>query len=63
MIGLKKVAEEDSVNTMNMLMKAEAEGNAEEHYHYDELTSSVKLKDVRQISRLKAFSSFSLIPK
>jgi predicted Zn-dependent peptidase len=63
LIGSRKLAEEDSSNVMNSLMMEEISGKAEEYYRYEERINSVKLEDVRKLAKLKAFSSFSLIPK
>jgi len=62
LIGMRKVESEDSFEAMNNLVQEEISGNAEEYYQYGERISNVKLEDVRAISKLKNFSSFSLIP-
>jgi len=63
LIGMRKVAEEDSSGAMNSMMTEEAAGSVEEHYDYEEKINSVKLEDVRNISKLKSYSSFNLVPK
>lgn len=63
LIGMRRLAEEDSNNVMNALMLEEASGDAEEYYKYEDKISSVKLQNVKDISNLKTYSSFSLIPK
>lgn len=63
LIGVKKLAEEDSVNVMNALMLEEISGNAKEYYKYEDKINKVKLEEVRELSKLKAYSSFSLIPE
>ncbi|PIN77248.1 hypothetical protein COV15_02785 [Candidatus Woesearchaeota archaeon CG10_big_fil_rev_8_21_14_0_10_34_12] len=63
LIGERKVVEEDSSSAMNMLLVEEFAGNAEEHYKYEERIKAVKLSNVKNISKLKAYSTFSLIPK
>lgn len=63
LIGMKNIDEEDSSNVMNALMIEEAAGNAEEYYRYEERINAIKLEDVRSLSKLKAYSSFSLVPK
>jgi len=60
---MRKVAEEDSSGAMNSMMTEEAAGSVEEHYNYEERINSVRLEDVRDISKLKSFSSFNLVPK
>jgi len=62
-MGIRKVAEEDSSSAMNSMMIEEVAGGVEEHYNHDERINSVSLEDVRNISKLKSFSSFSLVPK
>ena len=63
LIGAKKLFQEDSSNVMNALVMEEINGKAEEYYLYDERINSVKLEDVKKISKIKSFSSYCLIPK
>jgi len=63
LIGLRKLAEEDSSNSMNVIVQEELAGNADEYYRYEERINSARLEDVRKLAGIKNFSSFSLIPK
>lgn len=63
LIGEKKVGEEDSSSAMNMLMIEEFAGDAGNYYKYEEKINAVKLEEVKNISKLKSYSTFSLIPK
>ena len=63
LIGLRKVASEESTNVMNTLLREELGGDAQEFYDYDKKILRVKLKDVKEISKIKKVSSISLIPK
>jgi len=62
LIGAKKIEEEDSTNTMNLLMLEESAGNASEYYKYKDRILKVKLDEVKELSKLKNYSTFSLIP-
>jgi len=63
LIGLKQVETESSDNVMSRLLTEEISGEAEEYYLYEDRISALKLEDIRKLSKLKQFSSFSLIPK
>lgn len=63
LIGLRKVEDEDSSNTMNLLVFEEIAGKAEDYYDYDKKILKVSLEDIRKISKIRAFSTFSLIPE
>lgn len=63
LIGSKELLSEDSMNVMNLLVQEELNGNAEEYYKYEERINGIKLEDVKDISKLKNFSAFSLVPK
>jgi len=62
LLGLNKLRNEDSVNTMNALIQEEIAGDAENFYKYDERILAVKLQDVRSFSKLKAYSTMALVP-
>ncbi|MFH1711464.1 MAG: pitrilysin family protein [Nanoarchaeota archaeon] len=63
LIGIRKIAEEDSSSAMNSMMLEEAAGGIENYYDHDERINSVSLEEVRNISKLKNFSSFTLVPQ
>ncbi|MBI2046569.1 insulinase family protein [Candidatus Pacearchaeota archaeon] len=63
LIGQRDIGRENSVGVMNSLMTEEIAGDAEEYYKYPERISAVKLGDIKKISELKSFSTFSLIPQ
>ena len=62
LIGMKKVAEEDSSSAMNSIMIEEIGGDAGEYYKYEERINSVKLDSIKNF-KLKDYSTFSLIPE
>lgn len=62
LIGLRKLAEEDSGSVMHTLMFEEFGKNAEEYYKFDERIGAIRLKDVQNF-KLKNFSTFSLLPE
>ena len=63
LIGLNKVVRESSDAVMSQLIFEEITENAEEYYKYEERINSVKLEEIRKISKLKTYSTFSLIPE
>jgi len=63
LIGQRDIGRENSVGVMNSLMIEESAGDAEEYYKYPERISAVRLDDIKKISELKSFSTFSLIPQ
>lgn len=63
LIGLKDLLAEDSTNVMNFLVQEETGGEAEEYYKYEYKIKNIKLEDIRKLSKLKAYSAFSLIPE
>ena len=62
LIGLRKVGSEESVNVMNWLIQEEIAGDAKVFYKYEDKISQIKLEDVRNISKIRNYSSISLIP-
>ena len=44
------------------LLKEEIGGNAGNYYKYEDEINKVKLKDVRELSKLKGYSFVALIP-
>ncbi len=62
LIGLRQIGKEKSETTMLGLLQEELAGNAEKFYKYEEQINKVKLKDVRDLSKLKRYSFVGLIP-
>lgn len=63
LIGLRQINKERSDMTMIGLLQEEIGGNAEEFYKYEEKINSVKLQDVKNLSKLRGYSFVSLIPE
>jgi predicted Zn-dependent peptidase len=63
LIGLKEVGRERGDSTMSELILEEVGGNAENYYSYGENINSVKLNDVKSLSKLKGYSFVSLVPE
>jgi len=63
LIGLRQISKEKSDMTMVGLLQEEIGGNAEEFYKYEERINSVKLQDVKNLSKLKGYGFVSLIPE
>ena len=62
LLGLRKVASEGSETAMINLILEENAGKAEEYYKYHDRINSVKLKDVRNLAKLKGYSFIALVP-
>jgi len=62
LIGLRQISTEKSDSTMIGLLQEEIGGDAKEFYKYEEVISKVKLKDVRDLSKLKTYSFVGLVP-
>ncbi len=62
LIGLRQVNKEKCDATMVELIAEELAGNAEEYYDYEKKINSVKLDDVRGLSKLKGYSFVALVP-
>ncbi len=62
LIGSKQINKEKCDLTMIDLLQEEAGGDAENYYKYEDKINSVKLEDVRKLSKLKGYSFVSLIP-
>ncbi len=63
LIGLRQVNKEKCDSTMMELLQEEIGGNAEEYYKYEERIGSVKLEDVRKLSKLKGYGFAALVPE
>lgn len=66
LIGIRRVATEESLNAMQRLIFEEiSTGKAEDYYKYDEKIKSVKLEDVKNIAKeiIKSYSVAILKPK
>lgn len=63
LLGLKRIAREDSTDVMNELMRAEFCGGAEKYYRYEEEIKKIKLEDVKKVAELKGYSSAAIVPE
>jgi len=65
LIGLKRLAREDSSGVMNELMFAEIQGDVEDYYNYEKKVDKVKLVDVKKLAKelIKKYSSAAIVPK
>ncbi|MFC1710534.1 M16 family metallopeptidase [Nanoarchaeota archaeon] len=63
LIGNYQISMEDSQVQMVNLLFAEMHGNAKEFYNFGKNISAVKLKDVKNLAKIKKYSSFALVPK
>ena len=62
LIGLKDINSEKCDSTMMDLLQEEIGGDAGNYYKYEDRINKVKLKDVRELSKLKGYSFVALIP-
>ena len=62
LIGLREISKEKCDSTMVDLLHEEIAGNAENYYNYEDSINKVPLKEVRELSKLKGYSFFALIP-
>jgi len=63
LIGLREVEKENSEVVMKNLVNEEVMGNAFNFYKYEDFIKDVKLNKVRNLGKIKKFSSLALIPK
>ena len=63
LIGNYHIAMDDSQNQMMSLLRFEINGNTKEFYEYVKNISEVKLKDVKELAKLRDYSFFALIPE
>jgi len=63
LIGNYHIDMEDSRSQLNNLLSYELDGNAGELYKFEKNISEVKLKDVKELARIKKYSFFALIPE
>ncbi|MEK0338545.1 MAG: insulinase family protein, partial [Nitrosopumilus sp.] len=63
MIGNHQISMEDSQNQMVSLLLHEVDGNAKTFYEFEKNIRAVKLKDVRDLAKMKNYSFFALVPE
>jgi predicted Zn-dependent peptidase len=62
LIGLEQINKEKCDVTMIDLLQEEIGGDAKNYYKYEDNINSVKLEEVRKLSKLKGYSFAALIP-
>ena len=63
LIGLRQINKEKCDTTMIELLQEEIWRDASEYYKYEEMVGKVRLKDVRELSKLKGYSFVALVPE
>ncbi len=63
LIGNYQISMEDSQSQMINLLLHEINGNAKEFYEFEKKIKEVKLKDVKDLAKLKNYSFFALVPE
>ncbi|GAI25979.1 unnamed protein product, partial [marine sediment metagenome] len=62
LIGNYHIGMEDSQIQMVNLLAFELDGNAEEFYEFEKNIREIKLKDVKELAKIKNYSFFALVP-
>jgi predicted Zn-dependent peptidase len=62
LIGLRQISKEKCDSTMTELLFEEVGGDARNYYKYEDKINSVKLEDVRALSKLSGYSFAALVP-
>jgi len=63
LIGNYQISMEDSQNQMINLLLYEIDGDAKKFYEFEKNISDVKLKDVKNLAKIKNYSFFALVPE
>ncbi len=63
LIGNYHISMENSQSQMVGLILSEIRGNAKRFYEFEEKIKAVKLKDVKDLAKLKDYSFFALVPE
>ena len=63
LIGLRKLASEDSDSVMNELLFSELNGDAERYYKFEENIKKVTLEQVKKLAKIKEYSTAAIVPK
>lgn len=65
LIGLRRLAREESDGVMNQLLFAELSGSAEEYYEHEKKINMVTLEDVKKLAKsmIKEYSVAAIVPK
>lgn len=63
MIGNYHISLEDSQMQLINLLLHEIDGNAKKFYEFEKNISRVKLKDVKELAKIRKYSSFILLPE
>ena len=61
-IGNHKISMESSDSQMVQLLLFEVDGNARDFYNFEKNIRAVKLKDVKELAKIKKYSFFALVP-
>ena len=62
LIGNYHISMEDSESQMVNLLSYELNGNAKDFYEFEKNISQVRLKDVKNLAKMKKYSFFALVP-
>ena len=62
LIGNFEINSEASENTAMSLIDEEISGKAEDYYEYEKRINEVTLKDIKELSEIKDYAYFALLP-
>ncbi len=62
-IGNHKISMESSDSQMVQLLLHEVDGNAKDFYDFEKRIRAVKIKDVKNLAKIKKYSFFALVPE
>lgn len=62
-LGNHKISMESSDSQMVQLLLFEVDGNAKDFYNFEKNIKAVKLKDVKELAKIKKYSFFALVPE
>ncbi len=62
LIGNYYIDSEDSRNQLSNLLSYEIDGNARKFYDFEKNINAVKLKDVKELAKIKKYSFLALVP-
>ena len=63
LLGNHKISMESSDSRMVQLLGFEVDGNAKNFYSFEKNIRAVKLKDVKELAKIKKYSFFALVPE
>jgi len=63
LIGNYQIGMEESISQMSNILCTEIDSSVEDFYEFEKNISNVKLKDVKELAKIKKYSFFALVPE